>query len=224
MADEIIASQAASRQDEAKAVNLLSLVVTIAALLVGLFSAVAITRAIKGGVARAIHIAEAVAVGDVSRDVTVDSTDEIGKLLAALDRMIRAERDAAEVAESLSQGDLTVSVVPRSEKDALLTSMGDMRLYSATEDKKYYESGLRNLAEVKRILTEAKALSDKYPDLVKLRENVAKTQTKIAEYEKLLQDTAARMDTMPRQITSSPTAARPTDNRAWYSGEARRQS
>jgi len=126
MADEIIASQAASRQDEAKAVNLLSLVVTIAALLVGLFSAVAITRAIKGGVARAIHIAEAVAVGDVSRDVTVDSTDEIGKLLAALDRMIRAERDAAEVAESLSQGDLTVSVVPRSEKDALLTSMASM--------------------------------------------------------------------------------------------------
>jgi len=99
-----------------------------------------------------------------------------------------------------------VGVATSVERTALQT-MGDMRLYSATEDKKYYESGLRNLAEVKRILTEAKALSDKYPDLVKLRENVAKTQTKIAEYEKLLQDTAARMDTMAAIRRSMDTAA-----------------
>ena len=111
-----------------------------------------------------------------------------------------------------------VGVATSVERTALQT-MGDMRLYSATEDKKYYESGLRNLAEVKRILTEAKALSDKYPDLVKLRENVAKTQTKIAEYEKLLQDTAARMDTMSRPVASttpsrSASPSRPTPKSA----------
>jgi len=126
MAEEVIASQAETRQEEARAVNFLSLAVSVAALLVGLFFAIGITRAIKRGVARAIEVAEAVAAGDVSRDVTVDSTDEIGKLLAALGRMIKAEREAATVAARLSDGDLTVSVAPRSEKDALLTSMSAM--------------------------------------------------------------------------------------------------
>ena len=126
LATEVITSQVASRQDEARSVNVMSLAVSVVALLVGLLFAVGITRAIKRGVTRAIVVAEAVAVGDVSLDVAVDSTDEIGKLLSALKRMINAEREAAGVAERLSLGDLTVSVAPRSDKDALLTSMGAM--------------------------------------------------------------------------------------------------
>jgi len=78
----------------------------------------------------------------------------------------------------------------------VLETMGDMRVYGETEDKKQYESGLRNLAETKRYLNDAKALAEKHPDLVTLRENVAKTQAKLAEYEKLLQDTEARMAVM----------------------------
>jgi methyl-accepting chemotaxis protein len=126
LVDEVVASQNASRQDAVRFVNTLSLGVSAAALLVGLGFAVGITRGIKRGVARAIDVAEAVAAGDVSRDVTVDSTDEIGKLLSALDRMIKAEREAASVAERLSDGDLTVSVAPRSDKDALLSAMAAM--------------------------------------------------------------------------------------------------
>ncbi|MEL7640306.1 MAG: methyl-accepting chemotaxis protein [Solidesulfovibrio sp.] len=126
LADEIIASGTAARQGEARSVNLVSLGVSGLALAVGLLCAVAITRAIRGGVARAIAVAEAVAAGDVSSDVTVDRGDEIGKLLAAMGRMIQAERQAAETAGRLSQGDLTVSVAPRSDKDALLVSMAAM--------------------------------------------------------------------------------------------------
>ena len=123
LTDEIIRSQAQNRQDEARFVSILSLTVSGLALVVGLFFAVTSTRTIIRGVAQAIRVAEDVAVGDVSQDVTVDRSDEIGKLLTALGRMIRAEREAAGVASSLAAGDLTVSVAPRSDKDALLTSM-----------------------------------------------------------------------------------------------------
>ncbi|WP_300159080.1 methyl-accepting chemotaxis protein [Solidesulfovibrio sp.] len=126
LTDEFIAAQTATREAEARFVNLLSLGVSAAALLVGLLCAVGITRGIRGGVARAIAVAEAVAAGDVASDVSVDRTDEIGKLLAAMDRMIKAERLAADAAARLAQGDLTVSVVPRSDKDALLLAMTAM--------------------------------------------------------------------------------------------------
>ncbi len=145
LTDEFIAAQTATRESEARFVNLLSLGVSAAALFVGLLCAVGITRAIRGGVARAIAVAEAVAAGDVASDVTVDRTDEIGKLLAAMDRMIKAERLAAEAAARLAQGDLTVSVVPRSDKDALLLAMTAMveRLREVVGE---VQSGAENVA------------------------------------------------------------------------------
>jgi methyl-accepting chemotaxis protein len=85
-----------------------------------------------------------------------------------------------------------VAMASSVERNTLQT-MAEMRVYGYSEDKKQYEAGMRTLAEVKRFLTEAKALSDKYPDLVKLRENVAKTQARITEYEKLLVETSNRI-------------------------------
>ncbi len=126
LTEEIIASLNAAREQAARSVNLISLCVSAAALFVGLFCAVGITRGIRGGVASAIGVAEAVAAGDVSHDVVVDRSDEIGKLLAAMGQMIAAERMAADAAARLAQGDLTVSIAPRSDKDALLLSMTAM--------------------------------------------------------------------------------------------------
>ncbi|WP_428560996.1 MAG: methyl-accepting chemotaxis protein [Solidesulfovibrio sp. DCME] len=145
LSDEVVAAQTAARLDEARFANLLSLGVSAVALLVGLVCAVAITRAIRGGVARAIAVAEAVAAGDVSTDVAVGRRDEIGQLLAALGRMIKAERQAADTAGRLSKGDLTVTVSPRSDRDALLLSMAAMveRLREVVGE---VQSGAENVA------------------------------------------------------------------------------
>ncbi len=72
--------------------------------------------------------------------------------------------------------------------------MLEMRSYGISEDKKEYEAGMRHLGELKRSLAEAKAHSEKFPALVKLREDVGKAQAKAAEYEKLIAATAARID------------------------------
>ncbi|HML61024.1 MAG TPA: methyl-accepting chemotaxis protein [Solidesulfovibrio sp.] len=81
------------------------------------------------------------------------------------------------------------------ERAAMLT-MVEMRGYGYSESKKELDAGLRNLGELKRALAEAKAHSDKYPALVKLHEDVTKAQAKAAEYEKLINDTAGRMEAL----------------------------
>ncbi len=86
-----------------------------------------------------------------------------------------------------------VAIANNVERKALQTMM-EMRSYGYSEDKKQYEAGLRDLGELKRALAEAKAHADKYPSLVKLREDVATAQTKTAEYERLIQETAGRLE------------------------------
>lgn len=103
----------------------------------------------------------------------------------AVVNMRSVEAEAVRLAkEYMPEVDVATSV----ERNTLETMM-DMRLYAATEDKKNFESGMRNLTELKNHLARAKTLAEKYPDLVKLRENAAKTQTDVTEYEKLLQET-----------------------------------
>ncbi|EHJ47636.1 methyl-accepting chemotaxis sensory transducer [Solidesulfovibrio carbinoliphilus subsp. oakridgensis] len=84
--------------------------------------------------------------------------------------------------------------IANSIERAALQTMMEMRSYGYSEDKKQYEAGMRNLGDLKKALAEAKAHSDKYPGLVKLREDVAKAQAKTTEYEKLVIETAARME------------------------------
>jgi methyl-accepting chemotaxis protein len=86
-----------------------------------------------------------------------------------------------------------VAIANNIERAALQTMM-EMRAYGYSEDKKQLESALRSFAELKRTLNEAKAHSEKYPELVKLREDVGKAQAKVTEYEKLIADTSARME------------------------------
>ncbi|OLN26845.1 Methyl-accepting chemotaxis protein I (serine chemoreceptor protein) [Desulfovibrio sp. DV] len=86
--------------------------------------------------------------------------------------------------------------IANSIERATLGTMLEMRSYGYTEDKKQFEAGMRNLAELKRALAEAKAHSEKYPKLVKLREDVVKAQAKCTDYEKLINETASRIDAL----------------------------
>ena len=61
---------------------------------------------------------EALALGDVEQRVEVKSNDEIGRLAASQSRVIDYMKDMAGVATRVADGDLTMEVKPRSEKDA----------------------------------------------------------------------------------------------------------
>jgi methyl-accepting chemotaxis protein len=57
------------------------------AILVGAAFAFAITRSITGPLREAVRVAETVSAGDLTSNIVVDSTDETGKLMAALKAM-----------------------------------------------------------------------------------------------------------------------------------------
>ena len=74
------------------------------------------------------------------------------------------------------------------ERSSLMT-MYAMRGYATTEEAGYLTEGLKYLENVKKNLDEIKALADRSPNLVKLKQEVPIAIKGVAEYEKLAQET-----------------------------------
>lgn len=87
------------------------------ALAVGL--GVIIARGISKPVQAGVGLAQAIASGDFSQRINLNSKDEIGQLARALDEMAEGLEKSAGVAREIAGGNLQVEVIPASSHDQL---------------------------------------------------------------------------------------------------------
>jgi methyl-accepting chemotaxis protein len=85
-----------------------------------------IARNISLRAARMLATADEIAAGDVSHRIEDPSQDELGRTAAAFERTIEYLREMAEATERVADGDLTVEVKPRSDKDLLGTALAKL--------------------------------------------------------------------------------------------------
>ncbi len=109
----------ASGSEEAAFAKQLMIGLIIASLLIAVASALWIAINISRGLGRAVGLANAVAVGDLSQKIEVSSNDEISDLVKALNDMTVNLNATAKIADSIAGGDLTVDAKPLSDKDTL---------------------------------------------------------------------------------------------------------
>ncbi len=100
--------------------------VLLAATLIGLTAAFLMARSMSRGLQQAVHLADAVAIGDLSQMLAVRSQDELGDLIKALNTMTANLAATAKVADTIAAGDLTVEVQRRSDQDRLGIALEDM--------------------------------------------------------------------------------------------------
>ena len=107
-------------------------VVAIFSVVIAVWMSLSIARGLKRGV----ELAEAVAIGDLNHDVAHKANDEIKDLISAMQRMTANLRETAGMAAEISNGNLTVTPKPLSDKDILGKSLLDMveRLRSVVSD------------------------------------------------------------------------------------------
>ncbi len=99
------------------------LVVALIIVAAGIILAIMLGRMISRPVRELSWIADKLAEGEVDVEVTVRSEDEIGKLMHSFNKMIDNTKNQAKAAERITNGDLSVEVVPRSDRDVLAISM-----------------------------------------------------------------------------------------------------
>ncbi|CAH2601888.1 HAMP domain-containing protein [Rhodovastum atsumiense] len=109
-------AESSMQYERARAVLLAVLGVSTA---LALGAALWICIGISRGLSRATGLADAVATGDLSQQVSVTTHDEIRDLVDALNRMTANLQSTAKLAEAIAAGNLTVEAKRLSEKDAL---------------------------------------------------------------------------------------------------------
>ncbi|ABD90195.1 methyl-accepting chemotaxis protein [Rhodopseudomonas palustris] len=114
-----------AREDGARA-QLLLLVLVIASLVIALGSAIWIAFNISRGLGRAVDLADAVAIGDLSKKIEVSSNDEIGDLVKSLNAMTVNLNATAMITDTIANGDLSTDIKPLSDKDRLGLAMKRM--------------------------------------------------------------------------------------------------
>jgi methyl-accepting chemotaxis protein len=98
-----------------------TLVITVAvfAFLIAVAGAIWISRLVSGGLYKINEVVTAVTIGDLSKEVKVTSNDEIKDLVDMVNLATSNLRIVAGLADSISNGDLTVRPQALSEKDLM---------------------------------------------------------------------------------------------------------
>ncbi|NGM20721.1 HAMP domain-containing protein [Roseomonas stagni] len=109
----------AAAAEEAAQSKVLLLSIAGIALVIASGAAVWIALSLSRGLGQAVHVANAVAVGDLSQTARVTTNDEVKDLIDAMGRMTEGLRSTAKVAEEIAAGNLAVAAKPLSDKDVM---------------------------------------------------------------------------------------------------------
>ncbi len=134
-------AHAAAARSRAATVWMLIIGIVCAGIAVGLLWGVA--RRIGAPILELTRASEAIAAGDTDVTVsTVQMDNEIGQLSRSFTRMIEGVRAAADAAQQLAKGNLSISITPRSDKDVLSHSMITLRdsVQALVDDARYLEN------------------------------------------------------------------------------------
>ncbi|GFM51705.1 methyl-accepting chemotaxis protein [Pseudomonas cichorii] len=138
--DEMIDAQTASRDAESEQAVVMISIATALALVFGILAAWVITRQITVPLQQTLTVVERVASGDLSRNLTIDRSDELGRLQGSIQRMTVSLRELiggirdgvtqiASAAEELSAVTEQTSAGVNSQKvetDQVATAMHEM--------------------------------------------------------------------------------------------------
>jgi len=131
---ETIDDDSTKRMEEKKALitsveqsarNTTMLIATLALVVVFVLS-VALTRSITRPIAACVDVAEKLAEGDTDQRVEVRGKDETSQLLASMKKMIESNSAMVAAASSIADGNLGVTVRPRSDRDTLGQALARM--------------------------------------------------------------------------------------------------
>ena len=126
-------------QQSQRQTYIFTMVLSIAAILMAIATALLITASIVNPLKSAVDAAERLATGDVSAEISSDSKDETGQLQRSMGQMIQSLRAMGETANRIARGDLDLEVVPNSERDVFGIAMKNMveslKQMAATADR-----------------------------------------------------------------------------------------
>jgi methyl-accepting chemotaxis protein len=194
--------------NDAGRAKLILVSIVIISLLVAVGSALWIALNISRGLARAVGLANAVAIGDLSQKIDVTSQDEIGELINALNAMTVNLNVTAGLATEVAQGNLDVVAKPLSDKDTLGLALQHMLTSLNATASVANEIASGNLTvEAKRISEKDKLGSALERMVEKLRQIVSEALTAAQNVSAGSQELSASAEQLSQGATEQASSA-----------------
>ncbi len=122
-----------------------------------------ISRSITRPLKKAVEIADRMAVGDISMEITPEGRDEVGTLLRSMRKMSGATRVVTRLAKDVAEGHLDIEIRKRSDADELMEALAMMtdRLKNVVQGVKaasmHISSGSRTMNDSAQVLSSGAA-------------------------------------------------------------------
>ena len=112
--------------DVEKRARFATVIIAALAMAVVFLLSIGVTRSITGPIASVVDIAEKLAEGDSEQRIDIRGKDETAQLLVSMKKMVDSNASMVSAASSIANGDLNVTVAPRSDRDTLGQALARM--------------------------------------------------------------------------------------------------
>jgi methyl-accepting chemotaxis protein len=204
-ADMKATDQATSDQYDWSRNLLISALAVIFVLSVGV--AIWIALGINSGLKKVKSVADAVAVGDLNRDIDIKTNDEIRDVVESVRTMTANLRETARAADQIANGNLTVNVKPLSDKDTLGLSLESMveRLRGVVADALTAASSVSSGSQ--ELSASSEQLSQGATEQASSAEEASASMEQMAANIKQNADNAAQTEKIARQSSKDAEAS-----------------
>jgi methyl-accepting chemotaxis protein len=209
-------AQAAADYDQGR--TLLIGIITVA-ILIALCAGTWIALSISRGLRRAVGLANAVAIGDLSQTITLCSRDEIGDLVTSPNCMVTNLNATVAVADSIASGDLTVEAKRLSDKDTLGMALERMLEKLRSVVSEALAASLNVSSGSEQLSASAVQLSQGSTEQASATEEASSSMEEMASNVRQSADNASQTEKIARQLAIDAEASGAAVSRAVQSME-----
>lgn len=146
---------------------------------------ISFVRGLRKGFEEISKITHELTAGNLDIDMGEIRNDEFGKLKSDYRKLIEAQKEEAELAEAVANGDLTISIVPRSDKDQLGHALKKMVEKNQNALSNINESAYQVMTSSSQVASASEALAQGSTEQASAIEEITSSITDIAEKTKV---------------------------------------
>lgn len=146
--------------DTSKTTKITMITLSFAGILLAMTLGLMVSRSISKPIGHIVEAANKLAVGDIEVEVEADSKDETGILANAFKTLANAIKEQTRLAERMAEGDFSMAIELRSEKDVLGKALNEMidqineLMGNITSSAEQVASGAKQISDSSVVLSE----------------------------------------------------------------------
>ncbi len=185
---------------ELTALLIILVVFCVIAIVITLSYAMVLVKSITVPVNKMVVAAQKLAEGDVDVDCKKIHNDDLGMLMDEFELMAQAIKDQAKIADQIAQGDMTVNITPRSDRDLLGKALNKLLADNNMTLGNIKESTVQVTVGAEQVSSASQALAQGATEQASAIQQVTASMNEIAERTKFNASEANQADTLVHNV------------------------